>query len=99
MVDIKVQVHHPLVVLEKFENAQDNVIDVTKPGCFCLLRMVQSSSPVDGDVSCAAVEPRRAANGSTSRDLRYASTVVREALEASMRRLIHALIHNSIIFI
>ena len=35
---------------QKFENSQDNIIDVTEPTRFRLFRMMQPSAPIDSDI-------------------------------------------------
>jgi len=43
-------------VLEKLENGKNNVVDVTKAGCLGFFRVMQTSSPIDGNVSLLLVD-------------------------------------------
>ena len=46
--------------LEEFENAEDDVVDVTEARRLRLLGMMQTSAPVDGDVRRLLVQLHRA---------------------------------------
>ncbi len=42
--------------LEEFQNGDDNVIHIAEPGRLKLLGVVQTSRPVDGDVTTTVVQ-------------------------------------------
>lgn len=46
--------------LEEFENAEDDVVDVTEARRLRLLGVMQTSAPVDGDVRRLLVQLHRA---------------------------------------
>lgn len=63
--------------LEKLDDTQNNVVDITKPRSFRLLGMVQSAGPIDGDISVSTVELDSGADGAAGGDL----AEVEEAVE------------------
>lgn len=52
---VNVNVQHPGVVLEQFQNCNDNVIDVAKSRGLEFLRVMQSTAPIDGNVAAIVV--------------------------------------------
>ena len=46
--------------LEQLQNAQHDVVDVAKPGGLVLLGMMQTASPIDGNVALLVVQLDRA---------------------------------------
>jgi hypothetical protein len=53
MVTIDVDVQDARISAQEFDNAQDDIVDVTEPRSFPLFGVVQSSCPVNGDVGCS----------------------------------------------
>lgn len=53
VVHVDVDIEHPRVYLQKFENTQDYVVDVAESAGLALLGMVQSTSPIDSHVGFA----------------------------------------------
>ncbi len=56
MVDVNVDVQHSRMHLEQLQDANDNVIDVAEAGGLKLLGVVQSPTPVDGNVALVVVQ-------------------------------------------
>lgn len=56
MVDVNINVEHPRVVLEQLQDANHNVIDIAEARSLKLLGMVQTSSPVDGNITDLVVQ-------------------------------------------
>lgn len=54
------------MLLQKLQNGKDNIIDVAKPRGLTLLSMVQSTSPIDGNITSLVVQLNSSANRSTS---------------------------------
>lgn len=50
MVDVDIDIENALVGPEEFEDGQDNVVDVAESGSFAFTGMVETASPVDGNV-------------------------------------------------
>lgn len=48
---------------EKFKNAENNVVNIAKPGGLGLLGVVQAAGPINGDIGVAAVEADGGADG------------------------------------
>jgi hypothetical protein len=46
----------PRMVFQELEDSQDNVIDITEPRGFHLLRMMKTSRPIDGNVGQTMIE-------------------------------------------
>ena len=69
VVDVDIDVNHALMIFQKFENSDDDVVDVAKAGRFRLLGVMKSSGPVDGDVGLLLVQFHSPGNGTTRRDL------------------------------
>jgi hypothetical protein len=44
------------MVFQELEDSQDNVIDITEPRGFHLLRMMKTSRPIDGNVGQTMIE-------------------------------------------
>jgi hypothetical protein len=51
MMHINIDIQSAGLVFEEFQNAQDNIIGVAESGGLALLGMMESATPVDGDVS------------------------------------------------
>mmetsp|Transcript_21127 Transcript_21127/g.35286 ORF Transcript_21127/g.35286 Transcript_21127/m.35286 type:complete len:256 (-) Transcript_21127:392-1159(-) len=62
VVNVDVNVQHPLVDLEEFEDGEDDVVDVTETGSLTLFGVMQSSSPVDSNVAILLVQLYRSSN-------------------------------------
>jgi hypothetical protein len=60
---IQVLHHWHLVILEKFQDCQDDVVDVTESRGLGLFGVVKAASPVDGDVSGLPVQLDGSSNG------------------------------------
>lgn len=56
MVDVNVDVQHPGVVLEQLQDANYNVIDIAEARGLKLLGMVQTTSPVNGNITDLIVQ-------------------------------------------
>ena len=50
VVNVNVDVQDPLVVLEKFKDGENDVVDIAEARCFALLCVVESPCPVDCNV-------------------------------------------------
>ena len=50
MVDVDVNVQNPRMIFQQLENSDHDVVHVAEPACFILLGMVETSTPVDGNV-------------------------------------------------
>lgn len=59
MVAVNVDIKYARKGAQKFQNAKNDVVDITKAGCFALLGVMKSSGPIDGDVGCARVDALR----------------------------------------
>lgn len=57
------------VVLQKFENAQNDVVNIAEARSLALLRMMQTPRPIDSYVSVLAVKLHGGADGSAGRSL------------------------------
>lgn len=53
MMTVDVNIQDTRISAQKFDNAEDDIVDVAEPRSFPLFGMVQSSCPVDGDVGCS----------------------------------------------
>ena len=51
MMNIDVDITHARVIFEKFQNGDDDVVDVTKSRRFELFRVMKTPGPVDRDVA------------------------------------------------
>ena len=51
MMNIDVDITHARVIFEKFQNGDDDVVDVTKSRRFELFRVMKTTGPVDRDVA------------------------------------------------
>mmetsp|Transcript_26101 Transcript_26101/g.51223 ORF Transcript_26101/g.51223 Transcript_26101/m.51223 type:complete len:312 (-) Transcript_26101:411-1346(-) len=72
MVDVDVDVHHPGVVFQELQDAQDNVVEIAEPGGLTLLGMVQTPRPVYGDVCVSPVQEIRSVDrGPRTRSLKF----------------------------
>lgn len=58
--NVDIDIKHPRVILQKLQNPDDNIVDVTKTGRLELLRVVQPAGPVDCDVAVVVVQLHRA---------------------------------------
>ena len=56
MVYIYVDVKHPSVHFQQFQDCQDDIVDVAKSGCFSFFGMMQSSTPVDTNVRLLLIQ-------------------------------------------
>lgn len=54
------------VNLEQFENAKNNIVDITETRGLRLLSMVQPTSPIKGNIGIAAIELDSGTNGAAS---------------------------------
>jgi len=63
VVDVDVHVQDAGVVLQQLQDGQDQVIHITKPGRFGLLRVVQAARPVNCHVGQAVIEADCARDG------------------------------------
>lgn len=56
MVDVNINVKHPRVVLEQLQDANHNVVDIAEARGLKLLGMVQTTSPVNGNITDLVVQ-------------------------------------------
>ena len=77
VVNINVNVEHALVVFEQLKNREHDIIDVAESTRFALLRVMQSSCPVDDVIIVSMVE----SNGTTHRSPRVQLAKVKESIE------------------
>ena len=56
VVAVDVDIQYARKGAQKFQNAEDDVVDITETGCFALLGVMESSSPINSDVGCAGVD-------------------------------------------
>jgi hypothetical protein len=56
MVAVNVDIQYARKGAQEFQNAKDDVVDITKTGCFALLGVMKSTSPIDSDIGCAGVD-------------------------------------------
>jgi hypothetical protein len=56
MVAVDVDIQYARKGTQKFQNAKDDVVDITKAGCFALLGVMKSACPIDSDVGCAGID-------------------------------------------
>lgn len=47
MMDVDVNVQHPLVYFQQFQDSQHAVVDVAEAGCFGLFCMMESPAPIE----------------------------------------------------
>ena len=69
MVDVDIDVEHPLVILEQLEDGQHDVVDVAEAAGLALLGVVEASGPVDCDVRRLLVELHGAGHGAAAAEL------------------------------
>ena len=69
VVDVDVDVEHPLVVLEQLQDGQDDVVDVAEAGGLALLGVVEAAGPVDGDLRGLLVQLDRGGDGAAAGEL------------------------------
>mmetsp|Transcript_13840 Transcript_13840/g.20391 ORF Transcript_13840/g.20391 Transcript_13840/m.20391 type:complete len:270 (-) Transcript_13840:71-880(-) len=62
VVDVDVQVHHPLVLLEQLQAGEHAVVDVAEPAGLALLGVVQAPRPVHHQVAVPLVQAGTATN-------------------------------------
>lgn len=55
MMDVNVDVEHTLVILQQFEDSEDNIVRVAESFGFLLFRVVKASCPIDADVRTLVV--------------------------------------------
>mmetsp|Transcript_11111 Transcript_11111/g.16845 ORF Transcript_11111/g.16845 Transcript_11111/m.16845 type:complete len:219 (+) Transcript_11111:796-1452(+) len=67
MVDPNINVQHAmvLVVLQQFQNGQDTIIHITKPGCLGLLGMVHAPRPINNRIGLVLIQTYRTPHAST----------------------------------
>jgi hypothetical protein len=46
---------------EQLQDSQDNIIDITETGCLVSLGMMQTTSPIDGNVRITMIQSLRGA--------------------------------------
>ena len=56
MVDVDVNVEHPLMHLEQLQDGDHDVVDVTEAGRLELLGVVEDAGPVHGDLAATVVQ-------------------------------------------
>ena len=54
MMDINIQVQDSLVIFEQLQNCKHNVVGVAETTRLTLLSMMESSTPIDGDIGIPA---------------------------------------------
>lgn len=69
MMNVNVDVQDTLMVFQKLENGQDNVVDITEAGSFGLLGVVKSTGPVDGNIGGLLVQFDGRGHGSAPGEL------------------------------
>lgn len=57
VMDINIDIQHSLVVFEKFEYTQHNVINVTKSWCFRFFCMMKTAPPIDTNFRSLNTKP------------------------------------------
>lgn len=77
VVHVDVYVQNSRVILEQFQNADDDVVDVAKARRFKFLGVVQSPRPINGDITVVVVEFHSSLQGSA----RVHRTEVEKAVE------------------
>lgn len=74
-VDIYIQ--NPGVILEQFQNSDDDVVDIAKTGRFEFLCVMQTSGPVNSNITVVVVE----FHGAFQRRTRVHRTEVKQTVE------------------
>jgi hypothetical protein len=69
MMNIDIDIQHALMDFKKLENGEHDVVNVTKPGRFVLLCVVQSTSPINDRVSLLVIQTHRPSYAPTGVDL------------------------------
>ena len=69
VMDVYVDVNDTLVIFKKFENGDDDIIDVAETRRLGLFGVMKSSGPVDGDVGLLFVQFHSPGDGTSRRDL------------------------------
>lgn len=59
VVDVDIDVQHPLVSLQELQDGEHDVVHVAEPRGFCLLGVVHPAAPVEGHVHVPLVDQRR----------------------------------------
>ena len=55
VMDVNVDVEHTLVILQQFEDSEDNIVRVAESFSFLLFGVVQASCPIDADIRTLVV--------------------------------------------
>ena len=69
VVDVDIDVEHPLVVLEQLQDGQHDVVDVAEAAGLALLGVMKTSRPVDCNVRRLLVEFHGACHGAATTQL------------------------------
>ena len=69
VMDVYVDVNDALMIFKKFENGDDDVVDVAETRRLGLFGVMKSSGPVDGDVGLLFVQFHSPGDGTTRRNL------------------------------
>ena len=74
------------MIFEQFQNSENDVIDVTESTRLRLFRVMQSSGPIDGDISFLLVQLRSAGDRSARGQLtEFVQTVENWAITAHVK--------------
>lgn len=77
MMDIDIEIQYSRINFKKLENAKHNIVDVAKSTSLTLFSMVETTSPVDSNISITIHDGPSTANWASSRQL----TKIIEAVE------------------
>lgn len=78
MVNIYVNIQHTPVNFEEFEDTKNNVVDVAESRGLRLLRMMESTGPINSDVSIGAVKFDGGADGAAGGGLAEVKQAVKD---------------------
>ena len=70
MMHINVNIKNTIVILQQFKNSKHNVIHITKTTCFLLFGVMETTTPVYGNISAAMIEFNSCIDASPCRNLR-----------------------------
>lgn len=68
MMHININIQHSIMVLQQLQNPQHNIIHITKPRRFALLRMMQASRPVNAYIRPLRVQIDSSIDASPARN-------------------------------